>query len=87
MNEQIQIQDVFLNVCRREKQQVTVFLMNGVKLQGVVSGFDEQSLLLRRSTQTQLVYKHSIATIVPSTSIEIFGSKHTDPSEGEFQIA
>jgi host factor-I protein len=60
------IQDVFLNTLRKKKIPVTIFLSNGVKLQGNITGFDHFSVLLRRGPQVQLVYKHTIATVVPS---------------------
>ena len=66
------IQDVFLNTLRKEKVPVTVFLTSGVKLQGNISGFDNFCVVLRRSPQVQLVYKHAIATIVPSTNISLY---------------
>ena len=59
------LQDVFLNHMRREKIPLTIFLVKGVKLQGIVTWFDNFSLLLRRDGQTQLVYKHAISTIMP----------------------
>jgi host factor-I protein len=61
----LSLQDHFLNGIRRAKLPVTIFLMKGVKLQGVVTWFDAFSLLLRREGTTQLVYKHSISTIMP----------------------
>jgi host factor-I protein len=66
------IQDVFLNKLRKTKLPVTIFLSNGVKLQGNISGFDNFSVLLRRGPQVQLVYKHTIATVVPSGPINLF---------------
>ncbi len=54
------VQDVFLNKIRKEKMSVTVFLVNGVKLQGVVTWFDNFSMLLKRESHVQLVYKHAI---------------------------
>lgn len=60
------IQDIFLNNCRKDKKPVTIYLVNGVKLQGAITGFDNFSVVLRRSQQSQLVYKHSIATVVPA---------------------
>jgi host factor-I protein len=62
------LQDLFLNSLRKSKTPVTMFLIKGVKLQGIVTWFDNFSLLLRRDGQTQLVYKHSISTIMPSDS-------------------
>ena len=59
------LQDHFLNSVRRSKSPVTIFLIKGVKLQGVITWFDAFSLLLRRDGSSQLVYKHSISTIMP----------------------
>ena len=66
------VQDVFLNYIRKQKTPVTVFLVNGVKLQGIVTWFDNFSVLLRRDGHTQLVYKHAISTIMPSQPIQLF---------------
>ena len=66
------LQDVFLNKVRKEKDSVTVFLINGVKLQGVITWFDNFCLLLRRDGQSQLVYKHAISTIMPSQNISLY---------------
>ncbi len=92
MAEKLQnMQDVFLNNCRKEKKSVTVYLVNGVKLQGIITGFDNFSLVLRRNQHAQLVYKHSIATVVPSTSISMGGSENQSESveeaAEEFEIA
>lgn len=66
------LQDVFLNHIRKQKVPVTVFLVNGVKLQGIVTWFDNFSLLLRRDAFTQLVYKHAISTIMPGQPVQLF---------------
>lgn len=66
------VQDVFLNYIRKNKTSVTVFLVNGVKLQGIVTWFDNFSVLLRRDGHTQLVYKHAISTVMPSTPVQLF---------------
>ena len=66
------VQDVFLNYIRKNKTPVTVFLVNGVKLQGIVTWFDNFSVLLRRDGHTQLVYKHAISTVMPSVQIQLF---------------
>lgn len=66
------LQDAFLNQVRKEKNSVTVFLINGVKLQGVITWFDNFCLLLRRDGQSQLVYKHAISTIMPSQNISLY---------------
>ncbi len=63
------IQDVFLNTLRKKHIPVTIFLASGVKLQGNITAFDNFSILLRRAAQLQLVYKHTIATIVPSGDV------------------
>ena len=64
------LQDVFLNHLRREKMPVTMFLVKGVKLQGIVTWFDNFSILLRRDGQSQLVYKHAISTIMPGNPVD-----------------
>lgn len=66
------LQDVFLNSIRKNKMPVTVFLINGVKLQGVVTWFDNFCILLRRDSHSQLVYKHAISTVMPSMPIQLF---------------
>ena len=74
------VQDVFLNYIRKHKTPVTVFLVNGVKLQGIVTWFDIFSVLLRRDGHTQLVYKHAISTIMPSEPVKLF-EPETDDAE------
>lgn len=64
------LQDQFLNLLRKSKVPVTMFLVKGVKLQGIVTWFDNFSILLRRDGQSQLVYKHAISTIMPSQPID-----------------
>lgn len=73
---QANLQDLFLNHLRREKAPVTMFLVKGVKLQGIVTWFDNFSILLRRDGQSQLVYKHAISTIMPGNPVDadIFGA-------------
>ena len=66
------LQDVFLNHVRKDKMPVTVFLVNGVKLQGVISWFDNFSILLRREGSSQLVYKHAVSTVMPVQPIQLF---------------
>ena len=73
MSEKAQnVQDVFLNHLRKNKTPVTIFLVNGVKLQGIVTWFDNFSVLLRRDGHTQLVYKHAISTIMPSAPVQLY---------------
>ncbi|MEQ8585905.1 MAG: RNA chaperone Hfq [Thalassobaculaceae bacterium] len=66
------VQDVFLNKIRKDKTPVTVFLVNGVKLQGIVTWFDNFCLLLRRDAHSQLVYKHAVSTIMPQQPVSLF---------------
>ena len=66
------LQDTFLNHVRKQKIPVTVFLVNGVKLQGIITWFDNFCVLLRRDGLSQLVYKHAISTIMPGGPISLF---------------
>jgi host factor-I protein len=66
------LQDTFLNHVRKAKVPLTIFLVNGVKLQGVVTWFDNFCVLLRRDGHSQLVYKHAISTIMPGHPIQLF---------------
>lgn len=66
------LQDTFLNYVRKHKVPLTIFLVNGVKLQGVVTWFDNFCVLLRRDGHSQLVYKHAISTIMPGHPIQMF---------------
>jgi host factor-I protein len=70
---QSSLQDTFLNSVRKNRNPVTLFLVNGVKLQGVITWFDNFSVLLRREGTVQLVYKHAISTIMPSLPIDLIG--------------
>ncbi len=65
------LQEVFLNAVRRSEESVTMFLVNGVMLQGEVAAFDLFCLLLRRESQTQLVYKHAISTVQPAHPLNL----------------
>lgn len=85
----VNVQDVFLNHVRKNKTPLTVFLVNGVKLQGVVTWFDSFSMLLRRDGHSQLVYKHAISTVMPQGPIQLFESSGTssvsEESEGDLE--
>ncbi len=76
------LQDVFLNNVRKNKTSVTVFLVNGVKLQGIITWFDNFCVLLRRDGLSQLVYKHAISTVMPSGPIRLF-EQEEDAQENE----
>lgn len=75
------LQDAFLNAVRKSKLPLTIFLMNGVKLQGVVTWFDNFCVLLRRDGQVQLVYKHAISTIMPSGPVQLFDPEVVDDAD------
>ena len=71
-NKRQNLQDTFLNSVRKTKTPLTIFLVNGVKLQGIVTWFDNFCVLLRRDGQSQLVYKHAISTIMPSAPVQLY---------------
>lgn len=71
-NKSQNLQDAFLNQIRKNKVPVTVFLVNGVKLQGVIGSFDNFCVLLRRNGHVQLVYKHAISTVMPGQPVQLF---------------
>lgn len=75
------LQDTFLNHVRKNKVPLTIFLVNGVKLQGVVTWFDNFCVLLRRDGHSQLVYKHAISTIMPGAPVQLLDS--TEAVEGQ----
>jgi host factor-I protein len=66
------LQDPFLNALRRERVPVSIYLVNGIKLQGTVESFD-QFVVLLRNTVSQMVYKHAISTVVPSRNVRVTG--------------
>ena len=72
------LQDVFLNNIRKNKTPVTIFLVNGVKLQGIVTWFDNFSVLLRRDNHSQLVYKHAISTVMPAAPVQLWDGEEGD---------
>jgi host factor-I protein len=76
------LQDQFLAAAAREKERMTLFLVNGVMLQGAVAGFDQFSLVLERGGQIQLVYKHAISTLQPAHALTLGGEGATE-SEGD----
>jgi host factor-I protein len=76
------VQDVFLNHVRKSKTPVTIFLVNGVKLQGIITWFDNFSVLLRRDGHTQLVYKHAISTVMPGAPIMLFDATAAGAAQG-----
>lgn len=83
MTARANLQDTFLNAARRQKVPVTIFLVNGVKLGGVITWFDNFCLLLRRDRSAQLVYKHAISTVMPLSPIKLHESDTEAASEVE----
>src|SRR5215212_6548278 len=81
MDKKQNLQDTFLNAVRKAKTPLTIFLVNGVKLQGVVTWFDNFCVLLRRDGQVQLVYKHAISTIMPMGPVQLQDQEATGPGE------
>ena len=82
----LSLQDHFLNSVRRAKLPVTIFLVKGVKLQGVVTWFDNFCVLLRRDGHSQLVYKHAISTIMPGHPIQLFEGAEEAPDGAKAQL-
>ncbi len=76
------LQDTFLNYVRKNKTPLTIFLINGVKLQGIVTWFDNFCVLLRRDGHSQLVYKHAISTIMPGGPVHLMDSDPADGAQG-----
>jgi host factor-I protein len=72
------LQDTFLNQVRKSKTPLTIFLVNGVKLQGIVTWFDNFCVLLRRDGHSQLVYKHAISTIMPGAPVNLMDGELAD---------
>ena len=75
------LQDVFLNQVRKGKTPVTIFLVNGVKLQGIITWFDNFCVLLRRDGHSQLVYKHAISTVMPAGPVQLFQPDNEDKDD------
>jgi host factor-I protein len=75
------LQDPFLNELRKEKVPVSIFLVNGIKLHGIVDSFDQYVIMLKNSI-TQMVYKHAISTVVPSRAIKMPVEDETGGTDG-----
>ena len=81
------LQDVFLNHIRKNKTPVTIFLVNGVKLQGIVTWFDNFCVLLRRDAHSQLVYKHAVSTVMPAQPVQLFDPPKEEEAEAEAEAS
>ena len=77
------LQDVFLGAAHRQKEPMTIFLVNGVMLQGVVHGFDQFSILLERAGQVQIVYKHAVSTLQPAHALDLGGPGSDSDEDGD----
>ncbi len=77
------LQDVFLNHVRKNRIPLTVFLVNGVRLQGVVASFDAFCLLLRRDGMSQLIYKHAVSTVMPDRPLQLFDEDPGGDGDGQ----
>ena len=65
------LQDLMLNTLRREKQLTTVFLMNGFQMKGVITGFDDFTVILETDERQQMIYKHAISTLIPVKAVSV----------------
>ncbi len=72
--DKVNVQDAFLNHIRKNKIALTIFLVNGVKLQGHITWFDANSILLKRDGNVQLIYKHAISTMMPHSVVNLFNA-------------
>ncbi|HET7930546.1 MAG TPA: RNA chaperone Hfq [Rhodanobacteraceae bacterium] len=81
MSKSQSLQDPFLNALRRERVPVAIYLVNGIKLQGVVESFDQFVVLLRNQV-SQMVYKHAISTVVPSRAVKV-GAEDTNATDAD----
>lgn len=77
------LQDLFLNSVSKQKSSLTVFLINGVRLTGIVAHFDNYCVFLRRDGHSQIVYKHAISTIMPSEPVQLFEVEDSDRDKFE----
>lgn len=75
MKTEINLQDAFLNVVRQQAQPVTVFLMNGFQMRGIVRGFDSFVVIFEVEGKQQMIYKHAISTVVPQHKVEFYTKK------------
>ena len=75
MKTQINLQDVFLNQVRKEKQAITIFLVSGFQIRGHVTGFDNYTVVLDSDGKQELIYKHAISTIIPTTAINFMAAE------------
>lgn len=80
MKQELNLQDAFLNVARQQAQPVTLFLMNGFQMRGIIRGFDSFVVILEVDGRQQMVYKHAISTVVPQHKIDFY-TRHEDKTK------
>ena len=78
MKNQVNLQDVFLNQVRKENILITIFLVNGFQLRGVVRGFDNYTIVLDSEGKQQMIYKHAVSTIIPVKPVHFQATQHDD---------
>lgn len=83
MKTQVNLQDVFLNQVRKEKQAITVFLLSGFQIRGLVTGFDNYTVVLDCDGKQELIYKHAISTIIPTRPVNFMAAEKASEEAGE----
>lgn len=81
MKTQINLQDVFLNQVRKEKQAITIFLLSGFQIRGYVTGFDNYTVVLDCEGKQELIYKHAISTIIPTRAVNFVAAQSVQEEE------
>ena len=81
MKSQINLQDVFLNQVRKDKTAITVFLLSGFQIKGIVTGFDNFTVVIDSEGKQQLIYKHAISTIIPSRPVNFIAAENSQCEE------
>ena len=81
MKSQINLQDVFLNQVRKDKTAITIFLLSGFQIKGIVTGFDNFTVVIDSEGKQQLIYKHAISTIIPSRPVNFIAAENAQSEE------
>ena len=81
MKSQINLQDVFLNQVRKDKTAITVFLLSGFQIKGIVTGFDNFTVVIDSEGKQQLIYKHAISTIIPARPVNFIAAENSQAEE------
>lgn len=83
MKTQINLQDIFLNQVRKDKQAITIFLVSGFQIRGLVTGFDNYTVVLDCDGKQELIYKHAISTIIPTHPVNFMAA---EKEQGEIEL-